>query len=77
VVVKPLCFKPVGRGFETLRGEYIFSIYLILSAALGPEVYTQPLTEMSTRSRKIMFLGSKERPVRRADNLTAICEPIV
>jgi hypothetical protein len=24
-----------------------------------------------------MFLGSKVRPVRRADNLTAICEPIV
>jgi hypothetical protein len=24
-----------------------------------------------------MFLGSKVRPVRRADNLAAICEPIV
>jgi hypothetical protein len=24
-----------------------------------------------------MFLGSKVRQVRRADNLTAICEPIV
>jgi hypothetical protein len=24
-----------------------------------------------------MFLGRKARPVRRADNLTAICEPIV
>jgi hypothetical protein len=24
-----------------------------------------------------MFLGSKARPVRRADNLTAVCEPIV
>jgi hypothetical protein len=32
---------------------------------------------MSTRSRKIMFLGSRARPVRRAENLTAICEPIV
>jgi hypothetical protein len=35
------------------------------------------LTEMRTRSRKITFLGSRARPVRRADNLTAICEPIV
>jgi hypothetical protein len=35
----------------------------------------QPLTEMCTRSRKIMFLGSRARPVRRADNLTAICAP--
>jgi hypothetical protein len=33
---------------------------------------TQPLTEMST----INLPGSKERPVRKADNLTAICEPI-
>jgi hypothetical protein len=34
---------------------------------------TQPLTEMS-----IMNLpGDKERPARKADNLTAIYEPIV
>jgi hypothetical protein len=39
--------------------------------------FTQPLTEMSTRGRKIMFLGNKVRPVLRADNLAAICEPIV
>jgi hypothetical protein len=33
---------------------------------------------MSTRNIKIiMFLGSKVRRVRRADNLAAICEPIV
>jgi hypothetical protein len=36
---------------------------------------TQPVTEMSTRNLKIiMFLGSKVRPVRRADNLIAIYE---
>jgi hypothetical protein len=33
---------------------------------------TQPLTEMSTR----IFMGGKERPARKADKLTAICEPI-
>jgi hypothetical protein len=33
---------------------------------------TQPLTEMSTRN-----LGGKGRPARRADKLTAICEPTV
>jgi hypothetical protein len=39
---------------------------------------TQPLTEMRSRNRRIiMFLGSKVWPVRRADNLTAIFEPIV
>jgi hypothetical protein len=42
--------------------------------ALG---FTEPLTEMSTRSRKIMFLGSKTRPMRRGSNLIAICKPIV
>jgi hypothetical protein len=34
----------------------------------------QPLTEMSTRNRKIMFLGSKVRPLHRADNLATIYE---
>jgi hypothetical protein len=34
---------------------------------------TQHLTEMSTRN----LPGAKGRPARKADNLTAICEPIV
>jgi hypothetical protein len=34
---------------------------------------THPLTEMSTSN----IPGGKGRPARRADNLTAICEPIV
>jgi hypothetical protein len=33
----------------------------------------QPLTEMSSRN----LTGGKGRPARDADNLTAICEPIV
>jgi hypothetical protein len=33
----------------------------------------QPLTEMSTRN----LPGGKERPALKADNLTAVCEPIV
>jgi hypothetical protein len=52
-----------------MRGTNFFSIYLILSAALGPRFYSA-----STRSRKIMFQGSTARPGRRIDNLTAICE---
>jgi hypothetical protein len=32
---------------------------------------TQPLTEMSTTN----ILGGKGRPARKAENLTAICEP--
>jgi hypothetical protein len=34
---------------------------------------TQPLTEMSTKN----LPGGKRRPARKADKLTAICEPIV
>jgi hypothetical protein len=34
---------------------------------------SQPLTEMSTRN----LPEGKGRPARKADNLTAICEPIV
>jgi hypothetical protein len=34
---------------------------------------TQPLTEISTRN----IPGGKGRPARKADNLTAICEPIM
>jgi hypothetical protein len=59
----------VERSPVRVQDEVDFSIYLILPA-LGS---TQPLTEMSTRN----FPGGKKRPARRADNLTAICEPIV
>jgi hypothetical protein len=38
---------------------------------------TEYLTEMSIRSREIIFLGSRARPVRKADNLTAVCGPIL
>jgi hypothetical protein len=31
-----------GRGFETRRGECIFSVYLIVPAALGPGAYSAP-----------------------------------
>jgi hypothetical protein len=51
-----------------------FNISFRSHQALG---FTQPLTEMSTRNIKIMFLGSNVRLVRGADNLTAIYEPIV
>jgi hypothetical protein len=40
VVVKALRYKPEDRGFETRWRELIFSIYLILPAALGRGVYS-------------------------------------
>jgi hypothetical protein len=75
ILVNALCYKLKGHGFETQWGD-IFSIYLILLAALGPGAHS--VSEMSIRNRKItMFLGSKVRPVCRVDNLVAICEPTV
>jgi hypothetical protein len=40
VVVKALCYKPESRGFQTRWAEWICSIYLILSATLGPGVHS-------------------------------------
>jgi hypothetical protein len=62
-----------GRSPVRVPDEVDFSIYLILPAALWALGSTQPLTEVSTRN----LPGSKLRPVRRADNLAAICEPNV
>jgi hypothetical protein len=39
--------------------------------------FTEFLTEIRIKNMKIMFLGSKVRPVRRADDLAAICDPTV
>jgi hypothetical protein len=39
-VVKALCFKPEGLGFNSRWGHWIFSIDLILPAAIGPGVYS-------------------------------------
>jgi hypothetical protein len=38
LVVKALCYKPEGRGFDP--DEVKFPIYLILPAALGPGGYS-------------------------------------
>jgi hypothetical protein len=77
VVVKALCYKPEGRGFDTRWGDF-FKIYLILPAALGPRVYSASnRNECQKQKNKIMFLGSKVRLVGKADNFSAISEPIV
>jgi hypothetical protein len=70
-LVGALCYKPEGPGsipdeiIEVLNWPNPFS----LTMALGS---TQPLAKMSTRN----FLAGKGRPEPKADNFTAICEPI-
>jgi hypothetical protein len=76
LVVEALCYKPEGRGFQTQWGKWIFSIYLILPAALGSGVYSAS-NRNEYQKQKIMFLGSRALSVRKADNLTAVCEKIV
>jgi hypothetical protein len=53
--------------------RWIFSIDLILPAALQPLVLTQLLTEMRTRR----LPGGKGQSALRAGNLNAICESVV
>jgi hypothetical protein len=59
-----------------MRSLIILLIYLILSAALGSRVYSAS-NGNEYQKEKQMFMGSRARPVRKADNLIAICEPIV
>jgi hypothetical protein len=69
------------RRFEARRGEwFFFSIYLILPAALGPGVYSVSnilVNEYQKQQKKKKNSRSRARPVRRANNLAAICQPIV
>jgi hypothetical protein len=50
-VLEALRYKPEGRGFETLWGEWIFSVYLILPAALGPGVYSASNTTVCQKEK--------------------------
>jgi hypothetical protein len=70
--LRKIVYKLEDRLFYC-RMRWIFSIYLIVSAALWTLGSTRPLTEMSTRN----LAGGKKRPVRRADKLAAIYEPNV
>jgi hypothetical protein len=63
-------------GCSTDEVKAFFSIYLILPAALGSGVYAASNRNEYQKQKK-MFLWSRSRPALKADNLTAICEPIV
>jgi hypothetical protein len=62
--------KVAGSIPDEVIGFFNWSNLSSRTMALGS---TQPLTEMSIRN----LPGGKGRPAHRADNLTAICEPIV
>jgi hypothetical protein len=64
-----------GCRFQSQRGEGIFSIYLILSSALGPGVYSAYNTNEYQKQK--IFLRSRRRPVLKADNFTVMYEQTV
>jgi hypothetical protein len=56
---------PMPDSLDTMSFPgWLYSVYALW--------FTLSLTEMSTRNRKLIMLGSKVRPVRRADNLAAM-----
>jgi hypothetical protein len=74
-VVEVLCRKP--EGSKTDEVNEFFSICLIPPAPLNLGVDSASNRNEYQKQKNNIFMGSKARTVREADNLTAICEPIV
>jgi hypothetical protein len=77
VVVKRGHYATNRKVASLIPDGCCFLNYLIVPAALGSGVYSVSNRNEYRNIKIIMFLGSKVRRVRSADNLTAICEPIV
>jgi hypothetical protein len=57
--------------------HWIFSVYLILPAALGPRVYSASNRNEHEKQKRKIFLGSKKQMAYKAYSLTAIFKLIV
>jgi hypothetical protein len=57
--------------------RWFSSIYLNIPPALGPGVHSGSDSNEYQKQKNNYVSGVKVRPVRMADNLTTICEPIV
>jgi hypothetical protein len=71
-LVEALCYKPEGRGFDSRQDDWIFQFTL----SFQPH-YVPGFDSASNRNEYQESSGGKGLPARKADNLTAICEPIV
>jgi hypothetical protein len=67
-----------GRSWvrDPMMSLILFSLYLILPAALGPKVYSAS-NKIGYQKQRNNIFGSRARPVLTTDNLTAIGEPTV
>jgi hypothetical protein len=72
-LIEALCHKPEGIEFDSRRTHWTFFNEPNLSSRTMVLGSTQPLTEMSTRN----LHEGKGRPGGKANNITAIYEPIV
>jgi hypothetical protein len=68
-----LCCKPEVRVFDSDQVFEFLSIYLILSAALGPLVYSASNRNKHQKQKK-MFLGYRTRSVHKGVHLTTQLE---
>jgi hypothetical protein len=72
IPIEALCYKPESRGFDSSWGYCIFYLAYSFQPHYGPGV-----DSASNINEYQEFSWGKGRPAREADNLTAICEPIV
>jgi hypothetical protein len=63
-LVEALHYKPEGRGLDTRRCQLIFSIYVILSGALGPRVYAASNRNESQERKKYFSVVERDRCVK-------------
>jgi hypothetical protein len=61
VMVKALCYKPEGRGFETGRNELFLLNFLVLPAALGPAAYSVYNRNKYQKQKNNVFRGRRLR----------------
>jgi hypothetical protein len=72
-MVEVLCYKPESRGVVPMWSLDFLSIYVIFPAALWLWGLLRFWKEWVPEN----ISGGKTHLARKADNLTAICEPIV
>jgi capsule polysaccharide modification protein KpsS len=75
-MVKALCYNLEGRGFDTLWGNWIAFNLPNPFGRSRPWVYSA-CNRNEYQKKRNNVSADRARPVRRADNLTVICEPTV